>query len=60
VRPAVTHDPVTIDPLATASEAARTMSSKDVGSLLVVDAGRLVGILTERDIVLHVLAKFVS
>jgi CBS domain-containing protein len=36
------------------------MSSREVGSLLVMDAGRLVGIVTERDLVLRVLAKLVS
>jgi len=35
----------------TLAEAARTMVAHDVGSLLVFDAGDLVGVITERDIV---------
>ncbi|HEU16793.1 MAG TPA: CBS domain-containing protein [Nitrososphaeria archaeon] len=60
LRSAVTYDPLTIDPSASSEDAARLMSSREVGSLLVMDAGRLVGIVTERDLVLRVLAKLVS
>ncbi|HYI75689.1 MAG TPA: CBS domain-containing protein [Gaiellaceae bacterium] len=38
-------------------EAARLMASHDVGSLPVVDGENLVGIVTDRDLVLQVLAK---
>jgi CBS domain-containing protein len=38
-------------------EAARKMLSEDVGSLPVVDGEALVGMVTDRDLVLHVLAK---
>ncbi len=40
---------VTIAPDADLGEAARIMNEKNVGALLVVDSGRLVGIITERD-----------
>jgi CBS domain-containing protein len=38
-------------------EAARMMKTQDVGSLPVVEAGRLVGTLTDRDIVLRAVAE---
>jgi CBS domain-containing protein len=38
-------------------EAARLMRSEDVGSLPVVEGGRLVGTLTDRDIVLRAVAE---
>lgn len=38
-------------------EAARRMVADDVGSLPVLRDGRLVGMITDRDLVLHVLAK---
>jgi len=41
----------TVEPEATLSEAATIMGERHVGSVLVCEEGRLVGILTERDIV---------
>lgn len=38
-----------IGPAASAFEAAQAMARKNVGALVVVDAGRIVGIVTERD-----------
>jgi CBS domain-containing protein len=57
VRDAMTPSPRSVPNDATAAEAARLMSSEDVGSLPVVDGDQLVGIVTDRDLVLHVLAK---
>jgi CBS domain-containing protein len=57
VREVMTPAPATIDAQASAVEAARLMASQDVGSLPVVDNGTLVGMVTDRDLVLHVLAK---
>jgi CBS domain-containing protein len=57
VREVMTPAPATIDAQASAVEAARLMASQDVGSLPVVDSGTLVGMVTDRDLVLHVLAK---
>jgi len=42
-------DLITIMPSSDLSEAARIMNEKNIGALLVVDDGRLVGIITERD-----------
>ena len=39
----------TIGPAASAFEAAQAMAQKNVGALVVVDAGQIVGIVTERD-----------
>ena len=46
---------MTLQQTATVAEAVRTMLAKDVGALLVVDgAGKLVGILSERDLLTKV------
>lgn len=47
---------VTAPPDATASDAAALMKEGNVGAVLVVDGGRLVGIFTERDVVYRVIA----
>jgi CBS domain-containing protein len=47
---------VTVGPECTIEQAARTMADKGVGSLMVVDGGRLTGVLTDRDLVVKVLA----
>lgn len=60
VREAMTPSPTTIDAQAPVVEAARLMASQDVGSLPVVEEDRLVGMVTDRDLVLHVLAKDVD
>jgi len=51
VKEIMTNDPLSIGPDATAAEAARLMLDRKVGALLVVEEGRLVGILTESDFV---------
>jgi CBS domain-containing protein len=57
VRDAMTQSPSTISTDATVVEAARTMTSENVGSLPVVDGDELVGIVTDRDLVTNVVAK---
>lgn len=47
----------TIAPEATVLEAATAMNDVKIGSLIVVDGGRLVGIFTERDILRRVVAS---
>jgi CBS domain-containing protein len=42
---------VTVEPSATVAEAATVMGERHVGSALVMDSGKFVGIFTERDIV---------
>jgi acetoin utilization protein AcuB len=53
VREIMTSDPVSIAPSATAQEAARVMLSRRFGALPVVKSGKLVGIVTETDLLRH-------
>lgn len=57
VREAMTASPTAISSDTTAVEAARAMTSENVGSLPIVDQDKLVGIVTDRDLVTNVLAK---
>jgi len=41
----------------TVAEAARAMRAKNVGTLVIVNAGRPIGVVTDRDIVLDVVAQ---
>ena len=51
VKEIMTNDPISIGPDAPLAEAARLMLERKVGALLVVETGRLIGILTESDFV---------
>ena len=57
VRDVMTAGPTSIASDAMVVEAARRMLSEDVGSLPVVDGEKLVGMVTDRDLVLKVVAK---
>jgi CBS domain-containing protein len=57
VKDLMTPAPTAIASDAMVVEAARRMVSEDVGSLPVVDGDKLVGMVTDRDLVLHVIAK---
>ncbi len=57
VRHAMTESPQTITPEMNAFDAAGMMKSEDVGALPVVKDGQLVGLVTDRDLVLRVLAE---
>jgi CBS domain-containing protein len=57
VREAMTSSPTTVESDANILEAAKKMTSENVGSLPVVQNGELVGIVTDRDLVTNVLAK---
>ena len=52
----MTKDPATLGPEATLGEAATLMRQEDCGSIPIVDGGRLVGIVTDRDIVIRAIA----
>jgi len=52
----MTREPSTLAPKATLGEAATIMKQEDCGSVPVVDGGRLIGIVTDRDIVVRVVA----
>jgi CBS domain-containing protein len=57
VRHAMTESPQTISPDMNAQDAAGMMKSEDVGALPVVEKESLVGLVTDRDLVLRVLAE---
>jgi CBS domain-containing protein len=57
VRDVMTQNPTSCDPAATVVDAAKVMASEDVGSVPVVKDGRLAGVVTDRDIVVRVLAE---
>ncbi len=53
VRECLRKAPVTVPPQCTLEEAAALMGTHDVGALLVVSGGELLGIVTDRDIVIR-------
>lgn len=57
VREVMTPDPRTVEPSTTIVEAARAMRDEDVGPMPIVENGQCVGIVTDRDIVLRVVAE---
>jgi len=57
VRDAMTTHPAWVEPSQSIVEAARMMEEEDVGSLPVCQNDRLVGILTDRDIVVRTVAQ---
>ena len=57
IQEAMTSNPTTIESSTSAQEAARTMGSENVGSLPIVDGDRLVGVVTDRDLAIRVLAE---
>ncbi len=57
VRHAMSESPQTISPEMTAEDAAGLMKSEDIGALPVVRDDELLGIVTDRDLVVRVLAE---
>ncbi len=57
IRDAMTASPTTIKPSTSAMEAARIMKSEDVGSLPIMENDRLVGVVTDRDLAIRLLAE---
>ena len=57
IRDAMTSNPTTVQPTTTAQETARMMKSEDVGSVPIVEGDRLVGVVTDRDLAIRVLAE---
>lgn len=48
---------VVLNPRSSAMEAARALENNEIGAVLVLDAGRLVGIVTDRDLTVRVLGR---
>jgi CBS domain-containing protein len=57
IRKHVTRDVVTLEAGAPIRDAARMMADRKIGSVAVREDGKLVGLVTERDLVLTVLAR---
>jgi CBS domain-containing protein len=57
IRDVMTSEVKACEPSATVVEAAKLMAQEDVGPIPIVEDGRLVGIVTDRDIVVKVIAK---
>ncbi|MDP8968744.1 MAG: CBS domain-containing protein [Actinomycetota bacterium] len=56
VQEIMTHDPVTVDVAATLVDVARRMREHDIGAVIVTEADKARGILTDRDIVVRAVA----
>ena len=56
VKDVMTSDPIVLPPDTPVAEAAKRMRANDVGNVLVVEGEKLRGIVTDRDIVVRVLA----
>jgi CBS domain-containing protein len=57
IRDVMTTNPKTCDPSTNVVDAAKVMAQEDVGPVPIVEGGRLVGIVTDRDLVVRVLAE---
>ena len=57
IREVMTSEVKACEPNTTVAEAAKVMATEDVGPVPVVEEGRLTGIVTDRDIVVRVVAE---
>jgi len=57
IKEVMTRDVRACEPNATVANAAKVMAQEDVGPVPIVEDGRLVGIVTDRDIVVRVVAE---
>jgi CBS domain-containing protein len=57
VRAVMTPDPVTLDGEMSAVQAAEAMKEHDIGDVIVMDGPKLCGIVTDRDLVIRVVAS---
>src|SRR3954462_15681318 len=57
IREVMTADPRTVESGSTVADAAREMRDGDVGSVVVVENGKVAGIITDRDIAVRVVAQ---
>jgi CBS domain-containing protein len=56
VNEVMTHDPITVSPDTPIAQVARKMREGDTGAILLEENGKLVGIVTDRDIVVRAIA----
>ena len=57
IRDVMTSNPQSVEPTTTAQEAAKSMKSEDIGSLPIVEGDKLVGVITDRDLAIRVVAE---
>jgi len=57
IRNVMTPNPTTVEPSTPVIEAARIMKEQDVGPVPVTEGGRLIGVVTDRDITLRIVAE---
>jgi CBS domain-containing protein len=57
IQEAMTSNPTTVGPTNTAAEAAQIMKAEDIGSLPIVEGDKLVGVVTDRDLAIRVVAE---
>ncbi len=57
IQDVMTRDPISLSGTSTAADAARKMREADIGPVVVLDGGRVSGIVTDRDIVVRVVAE---
>jgi CBS domain-containing protein len=60
VKQIMTRDPVRLQVDTTLDAAARVMREKDIGDVVVIDNDRLVGVVTDRDIVVRAVADGIA
>jgi len=57
IQEAMTPNPTTVEPTTTVQEAARIMKSEDIGPLPIVEGDKLVGVITDRDLAIRIVAE---
>jgi CBS domain-containing protein len=57
IRDVMTENPRTCEPSSTIVDCAKVMAREDVGPIPVVEGGRLIGLVTDRDIVVRAVAE---
>jgi CBS domain-containing protein len=57
IQDVMTRDPHSVSPATPARDAARIMKDEDVGIVPVVEGGRLVGVVTDRDLAVRIVAE---
>ncbi len=57
IRDLMTSSPATAEPSSTVADVAQIMAQEDVGPVPIVEGGRLVGLVTDRDLVIRVIAE---
>lgn len=57
IQEAMTPNPTSVSPDTTAGEAAQMMKAENIGSLPIVEDDRLIGVITDRDIAIRIVAE---